>query len=274
MLHDCSLPFGSGLSSSAAIGVSTIAALSTLAREPLNKIEIALTAQRTEREYAGVNCGIMDQFSSACGKRGFAMLLDCKTLDYEYLPLNFGDYSLIITDSRKKRSLTDSCYNERRDETELALKLIRNYLDIDCLAELTARQFNAVSSTLPNTLKKRVGHVVSECERVKAAAGALKTGNIKLLGELINKSHFSLSKNYEVTGKELDTLAEISRRQSGCIGSRMIGGGFGGCTISLVKTNCADEFQESVYNAYLSATGYKAKFYDCEISDGITVTKL
>ena len=272
MLQDCTVPFGSGLSSSAAIEVSTIAALATLAGEPLDKVDIALKAQQAEREYAGVNCGIMDQYASACGKKDSVMLLDCKTLECEYLPLKLGAYSLVITNCKKPHNLVESKYNERREETDKALKILQQKFDITCLADLTPAQNYA--AMLPHVLRKRVEHVVTECERVRIATLALKAGNMEMLGGLLNKSHASLRDNYEVTGREPDALVEAAQSQSCCIGSRLIGGGFGGCTISLVKTNCVDEFKEFTYNTYFKATGYKAEFYDTEISDGITVTKL
>ena len=272
MLQDCTVPFGSGLSSSAAIEVSTIAALATLAGEPLNKVDIALKAQQAEREYAGVNCGIMDQYASACGKKDSVMLLDCKTLECEYLPLKLGAYSLVITNCNKPHSLIESKYNERREETDKALKLLQQKFDITCLAELMPQQNYA--AMLPQVIRKRVDHVVSECERVRIATLALKAGNIEMLGGLLNRSHASLRDNYEVTGREPDALVEAAQSQSCCVGSRLIGGGFGGCTISLVKTKSVDEFKEFTYNTYLKATGYKAEFYDTEISDGITVTRL
>lgn len=274
MLQDCTVPFGSGLSSSAAIEVSTIAALATLAGEELDKVDIALKAQQAEREYAGVNCGIMDQYASACGKMDSVMLLDCNTLECEYFPLRLGDYSLVITNCNKPHNLIESKYNERREETDRALEILQQKLDISCLAELSGTQYKVYNSSLSQPLRKRVEHVVSECERVRVASLALRAGNMELLGGLLNKSHASLRDNYEVTGREPDALVEAAQSQSFCIGSRLIGGGFGGCTISLVKSSCVDEFKEFTYITYLKATGYKAEFYDTEISDGITVTKL
>lgn len=273
MLQDCTVPFGSGLSSSAAIEVSTIAALATLAGETLDKVDIALKAQQAEREYTGVNCGIMDQYASACGRKDSVMLLDCKTLECEYLPLRLGNYSLVITNCNKPHSLIESKYNERREETDEALKILKQKLDISCLAELSGSQYKAYYSLLSQTVRKRVEHIVSECERVRVATLALKAGNMEMLGGLLNKSHASLRDNYEVTGREPDALVEAAQSQSCCVGSRLIGGGFGGCTISLVKSNCVDEFKEFTYNTYLKATGYRAEFYDTEISDGITIEK-
>lgn len=272
MLQECTVPFGSGLSSSAAIEVSTIAALATLAGESLDKVDIALKAQQAEREYAGVNCGIMDQYAAACGKKDSVMLLDCKTLECDYLPLRLGAYSLVITNCKKPHNLVESKYNERREETDKALKILQQKFRITCLAELMPAQNYA--AMLPQVLRKRVEHIVSECERVRIATLALKAGNMEMLGGLLNKSHASLRDNYEVTGREPDALVEAAQSQSCCVGSRLIGGGFGGCTISLVKTKSVDEFKEFTYNTYLKATGYKAEFYDTEISDGITVTRL
>ncbi len=274
MLQDCTVPFGSGLSSSAAIEVSTIAALATIAGEELDKVDIALKAQQAEREYAGVNCGIMDQYASACGKKDSVMLLDCNTLECEYLPLRLGDYSLVITNCNKPHNLIESKYNERRAETEEALRLLQRRLDITCLTDLSQADFNKFSAMLPQPLKRRVAHIVSECERVRIATLALKAGNMELLGQLLNKSHESLRDNYEVTGKEPDALVQAAQNQYCCLGSRLIGGGFGGCTISLVKSNCVEEFKKCVYNTYLTETGYKAEFYNTDIADGITVEKL
>lgn len=274
MLHECTVPFGSGLSSSAAIEVSTIAALATLAGEPLDKADIALKAQQAEREYAGVNCGIMDQYASACGKKDSVMLLDCNTLECEYLPLRLGEYSLVITNCNKPHSLIESKYNERREETDRALDMLQQRIEIKFLADLSLSQFRTYGTVLPNVLKKRVEHIVTENERVRVATLALKAGNIEMLGGLLNKSHASLRDNYEVTGREPDALVAAAQAQSCCIGSRLIGGGFGGCTISLVKSNSIDEFKEFTYNNYLKATGYKAEFYNTEISDGIVISKL
>ena len=274
MLQDCTVPFGSGLSSSAAIEVSTIAALGALAGEKLNPVDIALKAQQAEREYAGVNCGIMDQYASACGKKDMALLLDCSTLESECLPMNLGKYSLIITDCKKPHNLIESKYNERRAETELALKKLQAVLNVNHLAEITPVQFKQYSHILPQPLRKRAAHVVSECERVRLAVTAMKKGDIEFLGRLLNMSHQSLKNDFEVTGKEPDALVSAAQSHHACIGSRLTGGGFGGRTISLVRTSEADEFKNHVYNEYLKTTGYKAEFYNSEISDGIIVQKL
>ncbi len=274
MLMDCSIPFGSGLSSSAAIEVSTIAALATIAGENINPVDIALKAQQAEREYIGMNCGIMDQYASACGKKDCAMLLDCKTLECEYIPINLGEYSLVIVNSNKPHNLVESKYNERRAETEEALYMLQKYMDIECLADITSKQFGTYGRVLIGKIYDRAKHVVKECERVRLAVSAMRAGNIDILGKLLNESHKSLAKLYEVTGRELDALGAIAQMFPGCIGSRMTGAGFGGCTVSLVKTECIGEFGDYIQKEYLKVIGYRAEIYKTEISDGITVEKL
>lgn len=274
MLQDCTVPFGSGLSSSAAIEVSTIAAIAVLAGEELNLVEIALAAQKAEREFVGVNCGIMDQYASACGKTKQAMLLDCKTLDCEYVPLDLKDCSLVITDCKKPHNLVESKYNERRAETDLALSILQEHVKINCLADLTEEQFDLYGGCLNQTLYKRVKHVVDECKRVSLAADALKSGDLVAFGKLLNQSHQSLDQLYEVAGKELNALAEAAQSHSACLGSRMTGGGFGGCTVSVVKTDRVEHFKKYVCTEYKKQTGYNAECYDSEISNGITVKKL
>lgn len=274
MVQDCTVPFGSGLSSSAAIEVSTIATLAAVAGEKAESVEVAKTAQRAEREYAGVNCGIMDQYASACGKAGHAMLLDCNTLSCEYVPVKTGDCSLVIINCNKPHSLVESKYNERRAETEKALAILKEPAKISCLAELDMHAFEKYCGLLPEKIRLRVKHVVEECERVRLAAVAMKTGDMPALGALLNASHASLRDLYEVTGKELDALAEAAQSHSACFGSRMTGGGFGGCTVSIVQTRALSEFTKHVGERYKKATGYEPSFYQTEISDGITVEKI
>ena len=274
MVQDCAVPFGSGLSSSAAIEVSTIAALATVAGESFDKVQVALTAQAAEREYAGVNCGIMDQYASACGKKGMAMLLDCKTLQCDYLPLDLGGYAMVITDCKKPHNLVESKYNERRQQTEQALAILKVKLDITCLADVSPEDFQKYSHLLPEVIKNRTEHVVYECERVKRAAEALRKGDILTLGALLNESHASLKNLYETTGFEPDVLAETAQSHPACIGSRLTGGGFGGCTISLVKKECVQQFEDYLLKQYRQKTGYTAVCYRADIDDGITVERL
>ena len=274
MVQDCTVPFGSGLSSSAAIEVSTIAALAAVAGEEIEPVNIALLAQKAEREFAGVNCGIMDQYASACGKKGNAMLLDCKTLECKYVPVKMGAYSLVIINCNKPHNLVESKYNERRAETDEGLKILKEIAGITCLADLTVKQFDRCASLLHNKIRYRVKHVVEECERVNLAQKAMRAGDMLTLGNLLNESHTSLRYLYEVTGKELDALATAAQSHPACAGSRMTGGGFGGCTISIVKTEAVEDFKKYVLEKYEKATGYKATCYDAEISDGITVQKI
>ncbi len=274
MLQDCTVPFGSGLSSSAAIEVSTIAALAAIAGEKIDPVEIALLARQAEHEYAGVNCGIMDQYASACGKKDNAILLDCKTLEREYVPIELGDYTLVIANCNKPHNLVESKYNERRSETEEALAKLQTKANISCLAELTPEKFNEICDVLEGKVLDRARHVVEECERVRLAAIAMKTGDVVGLGKLLNASHASLKNLYEVTGKELDALAETAQKHPACIGSRMTGAGFGGCTVSLVKKDGVEDFKKFVAEGYEKAIGYAAAFYDTTVEDGIIVTKL
>ena len=276
MLFDCTVPFGSGLSSSAAIEVSTLAAFSVLAGEELDPVKIALTAQQAEREYAGVNCGIMDQYTSACGKKDHAILLDCKTLEREYVPILLGDYTLVIANCNKPHNLVESKYNERRAETERALELLQTKADISCLAELTPDVFERLAEAIEweGKVQDRARHVVRECDRVRRAASAMKRGDVGALGELLNESHASLRDLYEVTGIELDTLAAAAQAHPACIGSRMTGAGFGGCTVSIVQKSGVEDFQTRVTAEYEKKIGYKPSFYDCTIEDGIIVEKL
>lgn len=274
MLQDCTVPFGSGLSSSAAIEVSTIAALAAVAGETVDPVSAALVAQKAEREYAGVNCGIMDQYASACGKKGHAMLLDCKTLECKYVPVNFGDSELIIINTKKPHNLVESRYNERRSETEQALKILKGSTDIECLADLAPQRFEQLKQLLPPVIRARAEHVVYETERVKLAESAMRAGDMAELGKLLNSSHASLKNLYEVTGKELDALAAAAQSHPACYGSRMTGAGFGGCTVSIVKKAGAEDFKKYVSERYFKETGYVCECYDAEIADGIVTEKI
>lgn len=274
LYYDCTVPFGSGLSSSAAIEVATAVTFCEYAGVKYDKVELALLSQKAENQYAGVNCGIMDQFASAMGKKDHAVLLDCSTLKYEYVPLQLGEYCLVVANCNKPHNLVESKYNVRRQEVETALKLIREKLPVSCLAEITPKQFAEVKYLLSGVVEKRAEHVVNECDRVQKAVEALKKGDIAELGRLLNESHYSLRDLYEVTGKELDMLSELARKEADCLGSRMIGAGFGGCTISIVKKTAVEGFIRRVGMAYRDAIGYSASFYETSIEDGITVQKL
>ncbi len=274
LYYDCTVPFGSGLSSSASIEVATAVALYEYASVVYDKLEVALLAQRVENLYVGVNCGIMDQFASAMGKKNCAVLLDCSTLQYEYVPLELGDYCLVVANSNKPHNLIESKYNVRRQEVETALKAVQTVKNVKNLSQLTPKDFAEVRYLLSGVVEKRAEHVVMECDRVRKAVEALKAGDIVELGRLLNESHDSLCELYEVTGKELDTLVLLARKEVDCLGARMIGAGFGGCTISIVKKTAVDGFMRRVGAAYAETIGYKATFYQTEIEDGITVSEL
>ena len=274
LYYDCTVPFGSGLSSSAAIEVATAVTLCEYAGVKYDLVELAKLSQKAENEYAGVNCGIMDQFASAMGKKNHAVLLDCSTLEYEYVPLELGEYALVVANCNKPHNLVESKYNVRRQEVETALKILKTALPVTCLAEITPKQFAETKYLLSGVVAKRAEHVVMECDRVNKAVTALKGGDLVQLGQLLNESHYSLRDLYEVTGKELDTLTALARKEADCLGSRMIGAGFGGCTISIVKKTAVEGFIRRVGRAYHDAIGYRASFYETSIEDGVTVNKL
>jgi len=274
VLSDCKVPFGSGLSSSAAIEVSFITALLTIAGEKVDPVEVALLAKKAENEYVGMNCGIMDQYASACGKKGHAMLLDCATLLCEQVPITMGEYRLVVANTNKPHSLVESKYNERRRETEDALALIRKKHPVVHLAEVTPEMLSEVRSSLASPLYNRTKHVVEEVARVEKAAACMKRGDMPALGRLLRASHVSLRDLYEVTGRELDALADAANDFEGCLGSRMTGGGFGGSTVSVVHKDAIPEFTRFVTKRYMRSIGYAPTVYETEISDGITVHSL
>ena len=270
ILYDCTVPFGSGLSSSAAIEVATAYALAKLGGNPIDKVKLAVISKQAENNYCGVNCGIMDQFASANGKQGHAVLLNCATLEYDYIPLDLKDCVLVLSNCNKPHNLVESKYNERREEVDTALKLLRKSLpNLQCLADVQPYQLEERKSFLTPLLHRRARHVVGECDRVLKSVEALKKGDLELFGRLLNESHKSLKEDYEVTGKELDALAEAAQAFPACLGSRMTGAGFGGCTVSVVKKKYVDKFIETVGKAYRDKIGYDASFYVAETADGI-----
>ena len=274
LYYDCTVPFGSGLSSSAAIEVATAVALYEFAGVAYDKVDVAVLAQRAENEYVGMNCGIMDQFASAKGKKGHAILLNCATLEYDYVPLELGDYAIVVANCNKPHNLVESKYNVRRQEVETALNALQAYKPWKNLSEISVEEFEQAKHLLSGDILARAQHVVYECARVKEAVKALKAGDIQTLGKLLNESHYSLRDLYEVTGKELDTLSQLAREEKDCLGSRMIGGGFGGCTISIVKKTAVEGFVARVGKAYEDSIGYAASFYETSIEDGVTVQVL
>ena len=270
MLLFGNIPNGSGLSSSASVEVVTGVALRDLfGYDDISMIDIALFGQYSENNFNGVNCGIMDQFAIAMGKKDQAIFLDTSDLSYTYAPIKLADEKIVIACSNKKRGLGDSKYNERRAECEEALAELQTKLDIKALGELSEEEFEANKELIKSEVRqRRAKHAVYENQRTLKAVDALKAGNLEEFGKLMNASHVSLRDDYEVTGIELDTLVENAWEQEGVIGSRMTGAGFGGCTVSIVKTDCVDKFIENVGKAYLEKIGYAADFYVVEIGDG------
>lgn len=266
------IPNASGLSSSASLEVLTAFIAKTLCGLKLDFVEISKLTQEAENRFIGVNCGIMDQFAIAMGKKDHAIFLDTATLKYEYAPIKLDGCKIVIACSNKKRGLGDSKYNERRQECEDALAALQKVLPVKTLGELTEDAFEANRSAIGDPVKeRRAKHAVYENQRTIRAVQALKAGDLKQFGELMNESHVSLRDDYEVTGIELDTLVENAWKQEGVIGSRMTGAGFGGCTVSIVREDGIDSFIRNVGEAYLAKIGYAADFYVVEIGDGPVV---
>ena len=263
------IPSGSGLSSSASVEVLTGYILNDLFQLGISNQDLALLGQFSENRFNGVNCGIMDQFAIAMGKRDHAIFLDTADLSYEYAPIKLDGAKIVISCSNKRRGLGDSKYNERRAECEKALEEIRKVRLVDSLGALTEEQFEEVQNAVKDPVRRRrARHAVYENQRTVKAVEALKANDIALFGKLMNESHISLRDDYEVTGRELDTLVEAAWKVDGVLGSRMTGAGFGGCTVSIVKDDAVDTFIERVGRAYKSAIGYKADFYVVQIGDG------
>ena len=264
------IPNGAGLSSSASLEVLTAVMLRDMFKLDIDNTKIALIGQKAENKYVGVNCGIMDQFVIANGKKDNAVFLDTATLEYQYAPIKLENAKIVIMNTNKKRGLGDSKYNVRRAECEKALQeLQQGGLKIKALGELTEEQFEENKHFIEDELRqKRAKHAVYENQRTLKAVQALKDKNLELFGKLMIDSHNSLRYDYEVTGKELDTLVEEALKQEGVIGARMTGAGFGGCAVSIVKSNKVDKFIRKVEEGYIAKIGYHPECYVVEIGDG------
>lgn len=266
------IPNGSGLSSSASVEVLTGFVLRDMFGFDVSNQDLALIGQYSENNFNGVNCGIMDQFAIAMGKKDHAIFLDTADLSFEYAPIQLEGAKIVIACSNKKRGLGDSKYNERRSECETALAELQEVVGIKSLGDLTEEQFEQYQTAVKDEVRrKRARHAVYENQRTIKAVAALKANDIEQFGQLMNASHVSLRDDYEVTGIELDTLVEEAWKIDGVIGSRMTGAGFGGCTVSIVKTDAIDSFIEKVGAEYLKKIGYAADFYVVEIGDGPSV---
>ncbi len=263
------IPNGSGLSSSASLEVLTGFYLRDLFGFDVTNVDLALIGQYSENNFNGMNCGIMDQFASAMGKKDNAIFLDTADLSYQYAPLVLDGAKIIVTNSNVKHSLVNSAYNERRSECERALEELKTVVDIKGLGDLSEEQFEADKDAIKDDIrKKRAKHAVYENQRTIRAVEALKNNNLKEFGELMNASHVSLRDDYEVSCGEIDVLVEEAWKVDGVIGSRITGGGFGGCTVSIVKDEAVDTFKEKVGAAYKERVGKNADFYVVEIGDG------
>lgn len=272
ILYFGNIPNGSGLSSSASIEVLTGFILKELFGFDVTNQDLALIGQFSENQYNGVNCGIMDQFAIAMGKKDCAIFLDTADLSYEYAPIVLKGAKIVILNTNKKRGLGDSKYNERRSECEAALAALQTKLSIKSLGELTEEEFEANKELIGDPVRiKRAKHAVYENQRTIKAVKALKDNDLELFGKLMIASHDSLRDDYEVTGIELDTLVAEALKQQGVIGARMTGAGFGGCAVSIVKEEAVPAFIENVGKAYKEKIGYAADFYVVEIGDGPSV---
>lgn len=276
MLYDSTVPFGSGLSSSAAIEVSTALMIATLSNEnkgitePVDMIRMALIGQRAENKYCGVNCGIMDQFASAMGRENHAIFLKCDDLSYKLVPLELEGRKIVISNTKKKHKLGESKYNERRSECDAGFAILKGAMpEKNCLGEISVDEFEKHAHLIEDEIvRKRIKHVIYEDDRVLKSIDALTCGDIKTFAMYMNESHDSLRDDYEVTGIELDTLVDEARKIDGVLGSRMTGAGFGGCTVSIVEADAVDEFIEKVGKNYTEKTGLVPEFYVSEIGNG------
>ncbi|MEA3345668.1 MAG: galactokinase [Chloroflexota bacterium] len=262
------VPIGSGLSSSAAIEVSIATAWKLLSGFELDPVRLALLCQKAENEFVGANCGIMDQFISVLGQRDHALLVDCRSLDYQLVPVPRGA-AIVVADTMKRRGLVDSEYNARRRECEEGVQLLREHISgVRALRDVTPQQFAQHAERLPPVIRRRCRHVIEENARVEGAVVALDVGDLASFGELMIASHRSLRDDYEVSCRELDVMMEAALKVEGVYGSRMTGAGFGGCTVSLVREKAVLDFRERVAAEYEAIVGVQPQIYVCRASDG------
>ena len=269
MVMASDMPAGSGLSASASIEEVAAVILRDLFEIDMTMVDCAKMGQLSENEYNGMNCGIMDQFASAMGKKDCAIFLDTATLKYDYVPLNLKNEKIVITNSKVKHSLAGSAYNDRRRESETALSDLQKVVDIQTLGDLDEATFDKYADAIADDpCRKRAHHAVYENQRTIKAVDALKKGDLEAFGKLMNESHVSLRDDYEVSCKELDILAAEAWKIPGVIGSRMTGGGFGGCTVSIVKEDAVENFKETIAKNYKEQTGLDCEFYIADASEG------
>ena len=274
MLYWGDIPIASGLSSSAAIEVVTCYAFNIVNGLNIDRKQIALLSQKAENEFVGMKCGIMDQFIITLGREDNALLIDCRSLDYEYIPLELKDIGIVVCNTKLPRKLITSEYNLRREECDKGVEILKQYLpEIKKLRDVNIEQFEKYKNNLPENIRKRCEHVIQENNRVIKAKQAIKNKNFIDLGKLLIQSHNSLRYLYEVSCPELDTMVESVITKYDVYGARMIGAGFGGCVIAMVKKYIIDKFISKVYAEYKTKTGIIPEFYVCDIIDGVCEIK-
>ncbi len=264
------LPIGAGLSSSAALEIAVGKSLLALSNQPLDSVQLALVAQKAEHVYAGTKCGIMDQLTVTLAQKGYALLIDCRSLDVKPIKLNLPDTAVVVCNTNVKHELASSAYNERRAECERAVEILRRSLPhIRALRDVSIIEFERYAGELPDVLRKRARHVVTENQRTLEAAEALEASDLALLGHLMVLSHKSLRVDYEVSCEELDIMVDLALKQDGVYGARMTGGGFGGCTVNLVRQEMVPEFSDSIKKEYFGLTNIKPDIYLVQSDDGV-----
>jgi len=273
MVLEGNVPLSSGLSSSAALEVVTAMAFAFLNSLDIEPVEMALLCQAAENNFVGVNCGIMDQYISRLGKKGHALMIDCRSFDYQLVPFKTEDYKIVICNSNVQRELVDSAYNQRREECNQAAEFFADRLDkkVTALRDVSPQDFEKYSAELPDTVARRARHVIYENQRVLDSVKALRNNDFKQFGDLMIESHHSLQQDYEVSCQELDILVELALKQQGVAGARMTGAGFGGCTVNLVKEDRVAEFKENVAKGYLQQTDIETDFYVSYPAEGARV---
>lgn len=269
MLYSGDIPNGAGLSSSASIELVTAVALNDLYNAEIDRLDLVKMSQLAENQFVGMQCGIMDQFAVGMGKANSAIFLNCRTLDYELVPLDLNEHSIVIMNTNKRRELADSKYNERVAECAAALKALRTVKEMVDLSDISLEEFEDIGDVIEDpVIYRRARHVISENNRVKLSVAALKRGDLVTLGQLMNDSHESLRHDYQVTGAELDTIVNSARKIKGVLGARMTGAGFGGCAIAIVDNRYVEAVINKVGPAYENEIGLKAVFYVAKVGDG------
>lgn len=269
MLFSGDIPNGAGLSSSASIELVTAVALNDIFEAGIDRIDLIKMSQLAENVFVGMQCGIMDQFAVGMGKAKKALFLNCRTLDYELVPLDLTDHSIVIMNTNKRRELADSKYNERVAECAAALEALRKKKDMIDLSDITLAEFEEIGDVITDpVIYRRARHVITENNRVVLSVTALKRGDLATLGQLMNDSHESLRHDYQVTGAELDTIVNAARKVKGVLGARMTGAGFGGCAIAIVENRYVEAVINKVGPAYEAEIGLKAVFYVAKVGDG------